>query len=187
MRIISGSFKGKKFLEPKDKQTRPLKDLTKESIFNVITHSNKFKIDFNNSTILDLFSGIGSFGLECLSRGAKKVFFIENYEPVIKILEDNIKNIAKDKDCEILKIDFFNFIKNNSFKEDIDLIFLDPPFKNESTLEMFEAIYKKNILKKNGLIIIHRHKKSKEIISEKFREIENRTYGISNIKFFKLR
>ena len=54
MRIISGSFKGKKFLEPKDKQTRPLKDLTKESIFNVITHSNKFKIDFNNSAILDL-------------------------------------------------------------------------------------------------------------------------------------
>ena len=117
----------------------------------------------------------------------KKVIFIENYEPVIKILEDNIKNIAKDKDCKILKIDFFNFIKNNSFKEDIDLIFLDPPFKNENILEMFEAIYKKNILKKNGLIVIHRHKNSKEIISEKFQEIENRTYGISNIKFFKLR
>ena len=79
MRIISGSFKGKKILEPKDKQTRPLKDLTKESIFNVINHSNKFKIDFNNSTILDLFSGVGSFGLECLSRGVKEVFFIENY------------------------------------------------------------------------------------------------------------
>ena len=52
---------------------------------------------------------------------------------------------------------------------------------------MFEALYKKNILKKNGLIIIHRHKNSEEIISEKFQEIENRTYGISNIKFFKLR
>ena len=46
MRIISGSFKGKKFLEPKDKKTRPLKDLTKESIFNIINHSNKFKIKF---------------------------------------------------------------------------------------------------------------------------------------------
>ena len=63
MRIISGSFKGKKILEPKDKKTRPLKDLAKESIFNIINHSNKFKIDFNNSTILDLFSGVGSFGL----------------------------------------------------------------------------------------------------------------------------
>ena len=80
MRIISGSFKGKKILEPKDKQTRPLKDLAKESIFNIIYHSNKFEIDFNNSTILDLFSGVGSFGLECLSRGVKEVFFVENYK-----------------------------------------------------------------------------------------------------------
>ena len=76
MRIISGSFKGKKILEPKDKKTRPLKDLTKESIFNIIMHSNKFKINFANSYILDLFSGVGSFGIECLSRGVKKVIFI---------------------------------------------------------------------------------------------------------------
>ena len=79
MRIISGSFKGKKILEPKNKKTRPLKDLTKESIFNIINHSNKFKIDFSNSYILDLFSGVGSFGIECLSRGVEKVIFIENY------------------------------------------------------------------------------------------------------------
>ena len=75
MRIISGSFKGKKILIPKDKKTRPLKDLTKESIFNIIQHSTKFKINISNSSILDLFSGVGSFGIECLSRGVKKVFF----------------------------------------------------------------------------------------------------------------
>tara|TARA_B110000027_G_C16099069_1_gene292207 strand:- start:380 stop:619 length:240 start_codon:yes stop_codon:yes gene_type:complete len=79
MRIISGSFKGKKILEPKDNETRPLKDLTKESIFNIIKHSNKFKIDLTDSYILDLFSGVGSFGIECLSRGVRKVIFIENY------------------------------------------------------------------------------------------------------------
>ena len=56
MRVISGSFKGKKILEPKDDKTRPLKDITKESIFNIIKHSNKFEIDFANSFILDLFS-----------------------------------------------------------------------------------------------------------------------------------
>ena len=69
MRIISGSFKGKKIFEPIDNKTRPLKDLTKESIFNLIKHSNKLKINLINSKILDLFSGVGSFGLECLSRG----------------------------------------------------------------------------------------------------------------------
>ena len=70
MRIIGGKFKGKKILQPKDKETRPLKDLAKESIFNIINHSNKFKINIENSIVLDLFAGVGSFGLECLSRGA---------------------------------------------------------------------------------------------------------------------
>ena len=75
MRIISGIFKGKKLFLPTDKNTRPLKDLVKESIFNLIKHSNKINININNSVILDLFSGSGSFGIECLSREAKKVFF----------------------------------------------------------------------------------------------------------------
>ena len=66
MRIISGTFKGKKILEPKDANTRPLKDLTKESIFNIIIHSNKLKVDIKNSFVLDLFSGVGSFGIECI-------------------------------------------------------------------------------------------------------------------------
>ena len=74
MRIISGQFRGKKILQPKDKNTRPLKDLTKESIFNIINHSNKFKINIDDSYVLDLFSGVGSFGIDCLSRGVKKLF-----------------------------------------------------------------------------------------------------------------
>ena len=115
MRIISGSFKGKKFLEPKDKQTRPLKDLTKESIFNVITHSNKFKIDFNNSAILDLFSGVGSFGLECLSRGAKEVFFIENYIGVLPILEKNLSSLKSINNYKIIKKDIYKDDIFNNF------------------------------------------------------------------------
>ena len=75
MRIISGLFKGKRILEPKDLKTRPLKDLTKESIFNILIHSNKFNLNLATSNILDLFSGVGSFGIECLSRGVKKVYF----------------------------------------------------------------------------------------------------------------
>ena len=59
MRIISGIFKGKKILDPKDIKTRPLKDLTKESIFNIINHSKRFNINLKESVILDLFSGVG--------------------------------------------------------------------------------------------------------------------------------
>ena len=91
MRIISGAFRGKKILEPKDSNTRPLKDLTKESIFNIITHSNKFKINLESSNILDLFSGVGSFGIECLSRGVEYVIFVENYNGVLPLLKRNLK------------------------------------------------------------------------------------------------
>ena len=87
MRIISGNFKGKKILLPKDKLTRPLKDLTKESIFNILKHSKLLNIELESSNILDLFSGIGSFGLECLSRGAKNVTFLESYANVLSVLK----------------------------------------------------------------------------------------------------
>tara|TARA_B100000214_G_C23835018_1_gene566058 strand:- start:374 stop:652 length:279 start_codon:yes stop_codon:yes gene_type:complete len=87
MRIISGSFRGKKILEPKDILTRPLKDLTKESIFNIINHSKKFNVEIKDANILDLFSGVGSFGLECLSRGASHLTFVENYRGVLPVLK----------------------------------------------------------------------------------------------------
>ena len=79
MRIISGYLKGKKIDLPKDDLTRPLKDMVKESIFNIIKHSNDINSKLKEAVVLDLFSGTGSFGLECISRGAKKVIFNENY------------------------------------------------------------------------------------------------------------
>ena len=102
MRIISGQLKGRKLSETVDKLTRPLKDLTKESIFNILTHSNKFKINLENSDVLDLFSGVGSFGIECLSRGARHVTFIENYNDVLKILKKNLENLALKKNFTII-------------------------------------------------------------------------------------
>ena len=79
MRIIGGNLRGKKILNPTDKSTRPLKNMVRESIFNIIEHSKNEYVDLNDAKILDLFSGTGSFGIECLSRGAKNVTFFENY------------------------------------------------------------------------------------------------------------
>ena len=94
MRIISGKFKGKKLALPNDKRTRPLKSIVKESIFNLIQHSNKFNVKVKNSYILDLFAGSGSFGLECISRDAKIVYFLENYSEALKVLK-KISHILK--------------------------------------------------------------------------------------------
>ena len=92
MRIIGGKHKGKKLFLPSDKLTRPLKDMVKESIFNLLQHSKKINISLEDSTILDLFSGTGSFGLECVSRGAKYVVFFEYYKKALIILKNPTLN-----------------------------------------------------------------------------------------------
>ena len=186
MRIISGFFKGKKILEPKDKNTRPLKDLTKESIFNIIKHSNKFKISFINAYILDLFSGVGSFGLECLSRGVKKVVFIDNYDEVLPILKKNLSNLKSVQNYEIFQSNIYNQDTFNNLKYKFDIIFLDPPYKDNNLHTLFENIKTFQILKKNGIIIIHRHKKEKNIFPSGFNVIEEKIYGISKVIFLSL-
>ena len=75
MRIISGDYKGKKILIPKDKLTRPLKDLTKESLFNIIRHSKLLDLKLENSKILDLFSGVGSLDLSVYQGGLQMLHF----------------------------------------------------------------------------------------------------------------
>ena len=184
MRIISGKFKGKKINLPNDKTTRPLRDLVKEALFNVIEHSNKINIELKNSVILDLFSGSGSFGLEAISRGAKKCLFVENYPSALLSLDKNIKNLKCQESCHLNKLDCFKFIENvqkNEFK--LDIIFLDPPYREERINFIIEEILKKNILNKNGIIIVHRHKKDNIKLTEKLNIIDLRLYGISKIIF----
>tara|TARA_B100001758_G_C18012499_1_gene403788 strand:+ start:19 stop:579 length:561 start_codon:yes stop_codon:yes gene_type:complete len=184
MRIISGNFKGKKLFLPKDKNTRPLKDIVKESIFNLIKHSKKININIENSLILDLFSGTGSFGIECLSRGAQKVIFFENYDEAIKILEKNLNSLKNIKNFKIYKENFFNFFSSkNYFNLNFDIIFIDPPYKEKNINEIIEKILQNKILTQNGILIIHRHKKDNINITEKLRIVEDRTYGISRILF----
>ena len=141
MRIISGSFKGKKISEPKDIKTRPLKDLTKESIFNIIKHSNKLKINLLNSNVLDLFSGVGSFGIECLSRDAKKVVFVENYSGVLPILKKNLKNLQSIENYMIIEKDIYNSDIFLKLEDKFDIIFLDPPYRNKNLDKVLIDIY----------------------------------------------
>ena len=182
MRIISGNFKGKKIYQPLDKKTRPLRDMVKESIFNLLIHSNKLNFEIKKSNILDLFSGSGSFGLECASRGANKVIFVENYFNILSILKKNVRLVDSENICEIIEQDCFKYFKINTYsKNKFNLIFIDPPYKENKINFLIDEIKKNNILDHKGIIIIHRHKKDNTKISEKLRIIDQRTYGISKI------
>ena len=184
MRIISGSFRGKKIYQPMNDKTRPLKDLVKESIFNIINHSKKFKIDLENANILDMFSGVGSFGIECLSRGVQKVVFVENYQGVIPILKKNLLNLKSVNNYKIIEKDIYDNNKIITLNIQFDIIFLDPPFKDKNLSIIFRKIKNENLLKENGIIILHRHKDEKDIFLEDFNIIEEKKYGISRIFFF---
>ena len=179
MRIISGNSKGKKILEPKDINTRPLKDLTKESIFNILTHSNKFNVKLENANVLDLFSGVGSFGLECLSRGSSNLTFVENYNIVLPILKRNISNLNYQDRSIIIESNIINGLNLKTLKRKFDIIFIDPPYKEKNLSSVLNNIIESNVLSVGGIIIIHRHKKNKEKFTEKFKIIEEKTYGIS--------
>ena len=183
MRIVAGNFKGKKLFEPKDNETRPLKDLTKESIFNIINHSNKFSVDINNSEVLDLFSGVGSFGIECLSRNSKYVTFVENYTHVLPILKKNLNNLKLIKNFEIIEKDILKNFDFEKIKIKFDIIFLDPPYKEKKLDNILNKIIEKKILKKNGIIIIHRHKREVDVFPQNLKIIDVKKYGISKIVF----
>ena len=188
MRIIGGNLKGKKILNPQDKSTRPLKDLVKESIFNIIEHSKITDCPITKDTnVLDLYSGIGSFGLECISRGVKQVYFFEKYIPTLNILKKNIQALECEDKCQIFEKDIENIeevlkIKNIKF----NLVFLDPPFLNKNINIIIDKIYDMKILSDNALIIIHRNKNTEEKYSKRLEELKVEKYGKSKIVFAKI-
>ena len=183
MRIISGNFKGKKILQPKDNVTRPLKDLTKESIFNLINHSKKINLDFKNLIVLDLFSGVGSFGIECLSRGVKYVVFYENYNGVLPILKKNLKFLKNLENFKIIENDIYakSAFLNLGFK--FNIIFLDPPYKDKNLESLLSGLKDSNIIDQDGIVILHRHKNEEIVLPKNYKIIEERKYGISKILF----
>jgi len=186
MRVIGGYLRGKKIFDPLDKSTRPLKDLVRESIFNIIEHSNNEFIELNGAKILDIFSGSGSFGIECLSRGADKVIFFEHYYKSVEILKKNINQLNLNKKTQIIIKDAYKISKSNLIYKKFDLIFLDPPFRDKNINQLIEDIKKLKITNKKTLIIIHRNKKLREQITNNLFILREKNYGISKIIFGKI-
>ena len=182
MRVISGSLKGRKINFLKNYTTRPLKASVRESIFNILEHSKLFKVTIKNSNILDLYSGIGSFGIESLSRGADKVTFIEQDKRAADILEKNLIVLSLSDKVKIINSKIENELKKR-FNEKFSIFFLDPPFHDKNFSENLKLIKIKKIHRKNHVVIIHRERKMEDRLNELIKVIDTKIYGRSKIIF----
>ncbi len=180
MRIISGSLKGKKINYLKNINTRPLKDSVKENIFNILKHSNFIDTKIENANILDLYSGVGSFGIECLSRGAEKVTFIEKDDYAVNILKRNLIYLSLLNKAVIVKDSVKNFL-NAELKQKYQFFFFDPPFADNNFIENLKIIKQIKIFETNNTIIIHREKKTIDNFQDLINVKSVKNYGRSKI------
>ena len=151
MRIIAGKYRHRIIKYPENnKETRPTKDRIRESIFNALGEQ------VNNKVVLDLYAGSGSFGLEALSRGAKKAIFVDCNEEAIKTIKENIKDLNIQSNEYILMknhdITALSQLKDNGVK--IDILFLDPPYKEGKYLDIINLCDTYNLFNKNNIIVI---------------------------------
>lgn len=168
MKVISGIYRGRNIEGYELLGTRPTQDRIKENIFNILG------TDIQDKTILDLFSGTGSLGIEAASRGAKYVYFNDYNKEAINVINNNIKNIGINN-CTVIHNDYKNIIKN--LDEKIDIILLDPPYDSNYIGISIKLITRYDLLNKNGLIVIECDDLDKVKYDDEYRCIKNKKYG----------
>lgn len=183
MRVISGSARGTTLHSIDDINTRPTLDRVKESLFNIIQNQ------IEDTTILDLFAGSGAIGIEFLSRRAQKTYFCDKSSKAIDMINKNLeKTRLKEKAVVINKdyIDCINELKSIKF----DIIFLDPPYKENLSIEALKQISDNRLLKDGGMIIIETDEPEREIreirdINIEYKIYDLRKYGRVSLIFLK--
>ncbi len=176
MRIISGIYGRRRFSVPKNFRARPTTDLAKENLFNVL---NNF-IDWEESEVLDLFSGTGSIGFEFLSRGCPKVTCVEKDGMHYAFIQKVAKEL-NDENLIAIKGDAFTYIFNTL--QQFDIIFADPPYALSELPQIPELIFSKKILKEDGLLILE-HPANYSFNDHPY-FFQNRVYGSVNFSMFK--
>ena len=178
MRIITGKFKGRKLLSLDDKILRPATDRVKSTIFNMLQN----RLRLSGANVLDLFAGSGNLGFEALSRGAKHVLFVDDSNDVLNVVEKNAKQLNCLDVCIIIQTDAESFLEKTN--ESFDLIFADPPYAYERTVEIPRIIFKRKLLTPDGYLIIEHSKHTKFVESELYKMEVQKEFGNTRVSFF---
>ncbi len=181
MRVISGQYKGKIIKGFKEKNTRPTMDRIKESLFSMI------QTKVNGSQVLDLFAGSGSLGIEALSNSSKSCYFVEKDRKMFLILKSNLKNINPQEKYYLLNCDYLIALKR--FAKDklkFDLVFLDPPYKNNIFINIvLDKLIKYNLLASKGQVVCEYT--GEIVINNNYKIIKKRDYKNKKIKIIEKR
>jgi 16S rRNA (guanine(966)-N(2))-methyltransferase RsmD len=176
MRIISGTFGGRKLKGKLPDSVRPTTDIARETLFNILNNI----IDLESKSFLDLLAGSGIVGFEALSRGVSNVnFFDVNYKNIIQIKE-NIDIFGIGDKAEATKKNFKQTLK---LEKKYDLIFADPPYDKHFYQEIIDLCENLNLLKKGGLLILE-HRPKEVFTSNKFNLIKEREVGSSKFTIY---
>ncbi len=170
MRVISGKYKSRILKSPKADGVRPTTDRARETLFNVLNNI----LDFEGIKVADLFCGTGSFGIECLSRGAEFCTFVDFN---VKTVEENVNILKLEVNSKIIKGDVLKFINSGL---NADLVFADPPYEFENYDKLINSVLKSDSM----FILEHSDKISfkKDFSDKVFLE---KKIGISHFTFFK--
>ena len=176
MRIISGKHKSKRITAPKKLPVRPTTDMAKEALFNILNNTYYFQ----DISLLDLFAGTGNISYEFASRGTKELVAVDSDYGCIKFI-DKI-SMELDFGISTIKSDVFSFLERSTLK--VDIIFADPPYilSVEDFARIPELIFKNNMLKEDGVLIIEHSKHTDLSDLEHFSN--QRKYGGSVFSFF---
>ena len=179
MRVISGKLKGRNILGFNIEGTRPTMDRVKESILGMIQ-------DYvNDSLVLDLFSGSGNYGIECISNGSKLVYFNDYNKKCINVIKDNLTKMNVIDQSIITNLDYkkaLDYYKNNNIK--FDIVFLDPPYKKHIINEILDYLLDNNLLNNNGLVICECLEKE-EYLNSKLSLFKEKKYGEKIVFIYK--
>lgn len=188
IRLISGIFKNHKITAPNSRQTHPMSERARNAIFNTI------QAEIPNAEVLDAFAGTGSLGLEAISRGAKKVVFIEKNRLAQKILAENLKIIEKNEnagEAKIIRSSVSGWIGSSQSQFEIgeileipafDIIFADPPYYDPQ-FPSIEKLSKR--LRSGGIFILSQPKEIENFKAENLILISEKLYSGAKILFFR--
>jgi 16S rRNA (guanine(966)-N(2))-methyltransferase RsmD len=177
MRVIAGKYKNRILKTVPDNSVRPATDKVRGAIFNVM----QSRIDWSQAIVLDLFAGSGSVGIEALSRGAKKVIFVENSRSAIKFLAANLETIGAVNDAQMVQGDVFQFLKSAYRKYDV--IFADPPYALESLAALPNTIFESSVVADDGYLIIEHPAKFEFLPGSKWETAVQKIYGRTTVSF----